>query len=624
MPEVIAHRYQVLDNVGQGGMATVYRAMDTRLGRLVAIKLLREPYADDPTFTQRFQNEARAAARLSHSNIVDIYDCDQAEGRYFIAMEYVTGQNLKEYIREHAPLPEGETKRLVGQLLEGLGAAHAVGLIHRDIKPQNVLITADGRLKIADFGIAKAMGDAGVTEAGMVVGTAHYMAPEQVCGYEVSARTDLYAVGVMLYEMLTGVLPFNGTSPIEVAHAHAFEQFQPVRELAPEVSPGMAVVVERAMAKDPEERYADTAEMLAALQEVAASSEPVSAASVRPGRRGSLGSASAPTTLNLAEPAGLVRSAGSTGRSHRKYRLYWVMLPLLLMALVGLVGYTTLRDTSVSISANQLQAVGSPTVDALPSAGSESSVAAPTDQSAAVPTVAAMFPVVSTLVPAQTATQQATPPRDPRASAISSTITPQPRPTDTQTPDPTRPPTGVPIANVSSPTPPATRSVDGSRGGASRKELVTVELDATEFEGGYWRPDGYKGHTAEWVYSQQTDYSEMTAEFRIEGEPKGDAKGNAGLGMVGMDSPGPGKTRIRIRINGKVVYEGDNPLGNDTRDEDTADWTKWSKLFPASYLKQGSNRVTITNLEEVGGRSDSFFMLDGMVVVYYEWMSSNS
>ncbi len=590
MPDVIADRYEVLAPIGQGGMAAVYRALDTRLGRVVAVKLLRETCASDPAFARRFENEARAAARLSHPSVVDVYDYDSSDGRYFITMEYVPGPNLKEYVREHAPLPEEEVRRLAGQLLEGLGAAHAVGLIHRDMKPQNVLVAADGRLKIADFGIAKAVGDAGVTEAGVTVGTAHYMAPEQVCGYEVSPRADLYAVGVMLYEMLTGVLPFDGDAPIGVAYAHVFEQLRPLRELAPGVSPGMAAVVERAMAKDPEERYADAGEMLAALAGVATGGEPVPA---RPGRRSSRGSTSAPTAVNLPKP-GSIAPAGAAIRSNRREsRPYRAVPLLLLLALAGLAGYTVSRDPSPPISARQVRTVGSPTAGLLPAADSVSPVAAAaTDEIVAAPTGKVATPVASTPVPAQAAAP---------------------------TTAPTAGPGGAPPPTNAPPTPTTARPAAGApQGGAPRKRLVTAELDATEFEGGYWLPDGYKGRTAEWVYGQRTDYSEMTAEFRIEGKPKGDRDGRAGMGVAGMDSPGPRKTRIRIEVNGKVVHEGDNPLGDDTRDESTANWTKWSKLFPASYLREGNNRVTITNLEEAEGTSGSFFILDSTVIVYYD------
>ncbi len=222
--------------------------MDTRLGRVVAIKLLRETYAHDPSFTARFENEARAAARLSHPNIVDVYDYDSSDGRYFIAMEYVPGRNLKEAIVAEAPFEASRAVGLLGPILSGLGAAHEAGLVHRDMKPQNVLVGPDGVPKIADFGIAKAMGDAGMTEAGIAFGTPHYLAPEQARGDAVSPRTDLYAVGVMLYEMLSGRLPFEGENPMRVAYAHVYDEARPLGEVAPGAGAALAAVVSRAMA----------------------------------------------------------------------------------------------------------------------------------------------------------------------------------------------------------------------------------------------------------------------------------------------------------------------------------------------------------------------------------------
>jgi len=263
--DVIAGRYYLLERVGQGGAAEVYRAMDTRLGRVVAIKLLRETYAHDSSFTARFENEARAAARLSHPNIVDVYDYDSSDGRYFIAMEYVSGRNLKEAIVADAPFDAGQAVAVMGPILSGLGAAHEAGLVHRDMKPQNVLVGPDGVSKIADFGIAKAMGDAGMTEAGIAFGTPHYLAPEQARGDAVSPRTDLYAVGVMLYEMLSGRLPFEGENPMRVAYAHVFDEPRALLDVAPGVGAGLASVVGRAMAKDPQERYGTAEEMLRAL-----------------------------------------------------------------------------------------------------------------------------------------------------------------------------------------------------------------------------------------------------------------------------------------------------------------------------------------------------------------------
>ena len=262
---VFAGRYHILSRIGKGAAAEVYRAMDTRLGRPVALKVLREASSDDPTFMRRFHNEARVIARLSHPNIIVVYDYDSHEDKLFIAMEYMPGPDLKAYLSERGQLPEDEVRSLGSQILRGLGAAHAVGIVHRDMKPHNVLLSSDGTPKVGDFGIAKATEEPGLTSTGVLFGTPNYLAPEMACGEPVTARSDLYAVGVMLYEMLSGRLPFERDSPLGMVHAHAYEEPAPLSEVAQNVSPGMLAVVHKAMEKDPKHRFASAGEMADAL-----------------------------------------------------------------------------------------------------------------------------------------------------------------------------------------------------------------------------------------------------------------------------------------------------------------------------------------------------------------------
>jgi|GEM_PF-1047169 len=271
---VFAGRYQILSKIGKGAAAEVFRAMDTRLGRPVALKLLRDASSGDPGFMQRFHNEARSVAGLSHPNIVTVYDYDSHEDQFFIAMEYMPGPDLKRYLSERGPLPEDEARNLSAQILRGLGAAHAVGIVHRDIKPHNVLLSADGTPKVGDFGIAKATGEPGLTSTGIMFGTPYYLAPEMASGEPATFRSDLYAVGVMLYEMLSGRLPFERDSVLGVVHAHAFEEPPPLSTLAPGVSPGMFAVVNKAMDKDPKKRYASASEMANALTATGAQVSP--------------------------------------------------------------------------------------------------------------------------------------------------------------------------------------------------------------------------------------------------------------------------------------------------------------------------------------------------------------
>ena len=253
-------RYRILRKLGAGGMANVYLAEDEELGRRVAIKILNDRYANDELFIERFRREAKSAAGLSHPNIVSIYDRGQAEGTYYIAMEVIEGRSLKELILTRGPLPIAQAIAFTLEILDALRFAHRHGIIHRDVKPHNILIGGE-RLKVTDFGIARA-GASQMTEAGSIMGTAQYLSPEQARGAPVTASSDLYSVGIVLYEMLTGKVPFSGDSAIEIAMKHLNELPKPPSKLRPEIPPELDHVVLRALAKAPEDRY-QTAEEFA-------------------------------------------------------------------------------------------------------------------------------------------------------------------------------------------------------------------------------------------------------------------------------------------------------------------------------------------------------------------------
>ncbi len=212
-------RYRIVRKLGMGGMANVYLAEDEVLGRRVAIKILNDRHAGDDQFVERFRREAKNAASLSHPNIVSIYDRGEAEGTYYIAMEYLDGRSLKELIVARGPAPIHLAVDYARQILAALRFAHRHGIVHRDIKPHNVLVDGEGRLKVTDFGIARA-GASQMTEAGSIIGTAQYLSPEQAKGASVDQTSDLYSVGVVLYELLTGVVPFSGDTPVEIAMKH--------------------------------------------------------------------------------------------------------------------------------------------------------------------------------------------------------------------------------------------------------------------------------------------------------------------------------------------------------------------------------------------------------------------
>jgi eukaryotic-like serine/threonine-protein kinase len=260
-------RYRVLGRLGVGGMATVYLAEDSSLGRKVALKVMAERYAEDGEFVERFRREAQAAARLNHPNIIAVYDRGEADGRPYIAMEYLQGRTLKQVIQKEGPLPPERAIAVAMQVLAGLRYAHEHGVVHRDVKPHNVLVGDDGRIKVTDFGIAHA-GDPQMTEVGSIVGTAQYLSPEQARGRSVGPQTDVYSLGVVLYEMLAGRVPFEGDSSVAIAMQHVSDEAPPLRSLVPQVPESLAMVVAHSMLKQPEQRYGSADEFSADLDRV--------------------------------------------------------------------------------------------------------------------------------------------------------------------------------------------------------------------------------------------------------------------------------------------------------------------------------------------------------------------
>jgi eukaryotic-like serine/threonine-protein kinase len=261
-------RYRIVRRIGAGGMANVYLAEDQELGRRVAIKILNDRHANDEQFIERFRREAKNAASLSHPNIVSIYDRGTAEGTYYIAMEHLDGRNLKELLIARGPAPPRIAIGYVRDILAALAFAHRHGIVHRDIKPHNILVDRDNRVKVTDFGIARA-GASQMTEAGSIVGTAQYLSPEQARGTAVDHRSDLYSVGVVLFELLTGEVPFTGDSPVEIAMKHLSAQPPLPSDRRPGVPHELDLIVARALAKDPAERYQSAEEMDADLAAVA-------------------------------------------------------------------------------------------------------------------------------------------------------------------------------------------------------------------------------------------------------------------------------------------------------------------------------------------------------------------
>ena len=267
---LISERYRLEEKIGSGGMSSVYRAFDPTLERWVAIKLMHRDISHDPDQLERFRREARAVAQLNHPHVVTVIDAGEDDGAPYIVFEYVEGETLKHRIRRLGRLPVSEAVAYAIEIGRALEAAHASKLVHRDVKPQNVLIDPDGRAKVTDFGIARSLEAQGLTATGRVLGTTDYVSPEQALGHEVGGQSDIYSLGIVLYEMLTGEVPFQADTQVAVAMKHVREPLPDVQRRRPEISASLAAVVERATAKETQNRYQDVGEIVHDLEEVLA------------------------------------------------------------------------------------------------------------------------------------------------------------------------------------------------------------------------------------------------------------------------------------------------------------------------------------------------------------------
>ena len=270
MSKIFGGRYEVLEQIGAGGMAIVYKAKDLLLNRVVTIKVLRDQFVTDEDFIRRFRREAQSAASLSHPNIVSVYDVGKEGDTEYIVMEYVEGRNLKEIIREYAPLSTDQSINLGRQITEAIQNAHEHHIIHRDIKPHNILVTSEGQAKVTDFGIARAVSSATVTHTGDIIGSVHYMSPEQAKGLQSNEQSDIYSLGIVLYELITGKVPYDGETPITIALKHLQEQPVLPSKINPRIEKEFEAVIMRAIAKSPEQRYLSAKDLLADLDHIQA------------------------------------------------------------------------------------------------------------------------------------------------------------------------------------------------------------------------------------------------------------------------------------------------------------------------------------------------------------------
>jgi beta-lactam-binding protein with PASTA domain/predicted Ser/Thr protein kinase len=331
-------RYRVLRRIGSGGMADVYCAEDTHLGRQVALKVLHRRFAQDQEFVERFRREAKSAAGLSHPNVVGVFDRGEHEGTYYIAMEFLQGRTLKDIVATEAPLDQQRVIDLGLQILQAAGFAHSHGVIHRDFKPHNVIVDEAGHAKVTDFGIARA-GASEMTETGSIMGTAQYLSPEQAQGHAVTATSDIYSIGVMLYEMLAGRLPFEGDSAVAVALKHLSEQPAPLTRWRPDVHPALEAVVMAALAKDPAHRWQSAEDLAAGLE---AARTQIEAGSN--GGQDTAGFAAIPMPTAATEVAGGPAPVAlvEDPEPKRERRWPWYAIGALALALVAVLAYIIL------------------------------------------------------------------------------------------------------------------------------------------------------------------------------------------------------------------------------------------------------------------------------------------
>ena len=646
--DLLAGRYLLLEKVGEGGAAEVFRARDVRLDRIVAVKLLRRQYTFDQNSRQRFEVEARAAARLAHPNIVDVYDFGESEdGSMYLAMRFIEGRSLKELIARRGRLAPAEAISIARQACAALTAAHAQGLIHRDVKPQNMMVDGAGNVLLTDFGVVKALSGPALTQSGMTFGTAAYLSPEQATGEQVGPPSDLYALGCVMYEMLSGAPPFTGDNPAVVAYKQVWEQPRPLHEIAPEVPPSLESIVMRCLQKDPARRYPNAESLVSDLDRLSVSyNQPTQAVSLGQMAAYDVGApdgldvsaAEQSNAIPMPAPAPPVatasyQQAAVTGPpqpylprnpapalsptaqpvprgtiSTRQVNVQprrdrgW-----LLAALVGLAGLVLVGGGLLLGSV--MGGLGpTPTPTATLPAVVGDATATFTPQATDTPAAETTTPV-----PADTETPTPEVPTETPTLEPLPTDTPEPFPTDTPEPEPI--PTDTAIPEEPTPTiefvpfPTITLAPE-----PIPISTETVQIEDARFAGGYTSRSGtYHNVTARWVYGQGTPYSSMSATFDLDKRPRG----SGGLTIRGVDSEDQPKTPIRIVLNDTTIYEGPAPFPNDTVNDPNGpgNWGEYEWGIPPNALRKGQNTLTITNLSQRDCIScPYFFMVDYAVV----------
>jgi tRNA A-37 threonylcarbamoyl transferase component Bud32 len=674
---MLGGRYEVLDRIGEGGTAEVFRARDHRLDRIVAVKLLRPQYGQDADARARFAVEARSAAALAVSNIVPVFDFGAADdGSLFIVMRYVDGPSLRKALSEHGALSVGVVLEIGAQIARALAEAHDHGLIHCDVKPGNILIDKDGTAHLTDFGTAKALsGSADLTRSGLVFGTAAYLAPEQATGGRIDARTDVYALGVVLYEALTGSPPFRGDDPVAVSYRQAHEPPTPINVVMPSIDPEIADLVSSSLEKDPARRPQTADEVARTLESIErrvavrgvnampllagapdsihdtgvgdiASPRADSATVVipqvpaAPVDRGFDTTAVAPAAfaaspsalpppppLSPALERGIVKPPPAYARravSERRDRGGFG--PLLLLGALGLVALVALFFLMRLLGGGDNGVAGGPTPSPRGPDASAPVIIVPTPSATPfAPTSApAVTPIIVTPGPPLT-TPEPTPvvtlapvvtPEPPIVTPEPPVVTPEP---PIVTPEPPvitpEPPIVTPEPPVITPQPPAVTPEPPVVTPAPPPAEQRAQIGDESFVGDYPSDGAYHGRTASWVYGQGTSFNTMTAPFSLVAP---DASAPARLEMVGLDGENLISNATRITINGVTIYEGPSPFPNDTccGGSGPGNWGPAAFDIPAGVLGV-DNTLTVSNLEPTDcTECPKYVMVDFAEVVY--------
>jgi len=661
-------RFSIERLLGEGAAATTYLARDRVLDRLVVIKSLHGRWSDDPVARARFEREARAAAAIDHPHVVGVYDYGAHQGSAYLVLRYVEGGTLRRQLTAHGRLSADEATRIVGQILAGLDVIHAAGLVHRDVKPENVLVGTDGLLRLTDFGIAVAVVDPRLTTHGQIWGTPAYMAPEQALGRPVSAATDVYAVGIVLFELLTGRLPFIGNEAAAVALAQVSFPPPALREVNPatDAAPALEAVLRRALAKDPRQRYQTAAAMAQAL--ASAQGAPAPDASGALDARPTVPLPAARGDDQRTVPLQVVPS-----RPARRSRWVAAMLGILVLGAVAAVlgsdgalwfwsqgggvtppprangGGTATQAAHLVQTVSTATSAVTPTRETSGAAIPRPTRTTPTETPTARPTS------IETPLPTDTSTPAATrepPPTDTPAPTATEPV-PIPAATDTPAPTATEP---VPTPAATAPPPPTVTAapstdfgndilivpgeparidapganeqptVDAGAGDGSQPDdsaiantdlpaqPIAQQFSAADWQGGYVGDQSWYGRPWVAIYGAQSQYPRAALTFPLDAAPTGDAT----LDLEGLDDEWPGNVSIEITVNGAAIFSGPSPWQSwdgAGHGEDAA-WTTVVLTIPAGTLHAGINQLVVSNTEPAANfETGPYVLLSAAAVV---------